>query len=143
MHTVDSKTTYKQICIKCSAPIHNDSLFHQTCNHGTAGQNNINPHMVYQSTQTFSSSSFSSSSSELLSDGGTEDRLFVTSSIFGFTALFFLPRGFLLREFAYRAESTSVSVIKHRRGNEGVYELFTNYATAYFTFFFLQEKLML
>lgn len=92
------------------------------------------------STQTFSSSSFSSSSSELLSDGGAEDRLFVTSSSFGFTALFFLPRGFLLRELAYRAEETSVSVTNHWRANEGMYELVQGNVIAYFTCF-LRRKL--
>lgn len=52
------------------------------------------------SIHTFSSSM--SSSSDLLSDEGSEDVLFITSSILaGFKVLLFLLLGFLLRELAY------------------------------------------
>lgn len=52
------------------------------------------------SIHTFSSSI--SSSSDLLSDEGSEDVLFITSSIFaGFRVLLFLLLGFLFRELAY------------------------------------------
>lgn len=61
---------------------------------------------------TFSStSSSSSSSSDLLSDEGSEDVLFITSSVLtGFTVLLVLLLGFRFREFAcVRAEGGQVT----------------------------------
>lgn len=54
----------------------------------------------------------SSSSSDLLSDEGSEDALFITSSILaGFSVLLFLLRGFLFRELAYTQEEALIIII--------------------------------